>query len=174
MGETGLGSASQFQYKNYREDSSRTHIQNTGEVSYMSALLLCAFLGSHFWPMPERGHWVTEASGYSSRHHTPYKLYSLWLLGKTLRISLVFGNVESLTHVKLQSAAVGLSLFRSMFPLSLSESFHISPPSVEEALAGRHGEHTGNWSAPCSHSLCLLGSFAGYLNQWELQLPQQW
>lgn len=42
------------------------------------------------------------------------------------------------------SAAVGLLLFPSLFPLSLSESFRVSPPSAKEAQAGRHGEHTGN------------------------------
>lgn len=64
----------------------------------MFALVLCAFLGSHFWPLSERGHRVREAcglilGGYSSRHHMLYKFSFLRLLGKTLRISFFFGNV---------------------------------------------------------------------------------
>lgn len=40
---------------------------------------LCAFLGSHFWPTPERDCRVREACGCSSRHHMPYNCVS-WIL----------------------------------------------------------------------------------------------
>lgn len=127
MGETGWGSASQFQYKNYREKSSRTHIQNKGEESYMFALFLCAFLGSHFWPMPDRGHRVRETCGYSSRCHMPYKILFPVSFRKNPENQLGFWKrFDSLTHVKLVSYCflpcflwVSVKVF--MYPLHLSK-----------------------------------------------------